>query len=288
MIDFGPKISIVTPVFNAAKFLEDSIKSVINQNYPNLEYIIIDGGSTDGSVDIIKKYSNHINYWESKQDKGQTHALNKGFSHTTGIIQAWLNADEEYLPGALELVANEYMKNKDLELIYGNRYFLDLTVSPPNKILETFPAIDPFPLMLYTGRLLCSDATFWTKKIHEKLGELNEKDYPRLAMDVEWLLRLTGEAKKWKFIPKPLSIFKAHGMNMTTKGVEKGYRYNEIIRRNYAEKNKISSLKLFFGWFWYSTKLRLYEKGLKGLFTFPKWDTISYLFLKSYKNDFAD
>lgn len=277
-----PKISVITPVFNAVNYIEASIESVLAQNYPNLEYIIIDGGSTDGTLDIIKKYHTNLSYWESKPDRGQTHALNKGFKLATGDLRAWLNADEEYLPGTLTRLGQEYMADEDLDLIYGGRYILDLTVSPPLKVLQKMPPFDPFDLMFYTGRLLFSDATFWTKRMHDDLGELNETDYPKLAMDVEWLLRVVGKTKKWKHLAVPLSIYKTHGMNATTQGVEQGIRLNEKIRREYAKKNRISTIRLVFGWFWYSAKLRVWEKGINGLFIIPRWNTIEYLFFKKY------
>jgi len=100
-----PKISIITPSFNQGKYLEETIFSVLGQNYPNLEYIIIDGGSTDNSVDIIKKYENQLTYWISEPDNGQSHAINKGFMKATGGILAWLNSDDMYLPGVLDYVA---------------------------------------------------------------------------------------------------------------------------------------------------------------------------------------
>jgi glycosyltransferase involved in cell wall biosynthesis len=280
-----PKISIITPVLNAKPFIEHSIKSVLGQDYPNLEYIIIDGGSTDGTVDIIKKYEKYISYWESKPDRGQTHALNKGFARATGVMRGWLNADEEYLPGALRSVGEEYMTSKDLELIYGDRYFVNLKETPASRILEKIPPIAPFALMFYTGGLLFSDATFWTKEIHEKLGGLNEKDYPRYAMDAEWLLRVTGLAMRWKYIVKPLSIFKYNGMNITCEGINKGLRYKEKIRREYAKTNGIPVIKLALGWLWYSARVRVWRDGVSGIFRPPKWETIAYLFLHEYRMD---
>ena len=115
-----PKISIVTPSLNQAKFLEKTIQSVLAQNYSDLEYIIIDGGSTDGSVEIIKKYQDKIAYWVSEKDRGQSHGINKGFALATGDIFAWLNSDDTYMPGALHTVAEYFSKDSDLDFLYGD------------------------------------------------------------------------------------------------------------------------------------------------------------------------
>ena len=105
-----PRITIITPVFNNVHFIESCILSILNQNYPNLEYIVIDGGSNDGTLEIIENYAEKLTYFISEKDRGQTHALNKGFAKATGQILAWLNADEEYLPGTL-LEVGKHFKN---------------------------------------------------------------------------------------------------------------------------------------------------------------------------------
>ncbi|MFM8368374.1 MAG: glycosyltransferase family 2 protein [Chloroflexota bacterium] len=118
-------VSIITPSYNQAKYLEQTIQSVLNQDYPRLEYIVIDGASKDGSVDIIKKYADKLTYWESKKDKGQADAINKGFAHATGEIIAWLNSDDYYLPGAVRAAVKVFEENPDVVLVYGDMLAVD-------------------------------------------------------------------------------------------------------------------------------------------------------------------
>src|SRR5690606_28750520 len=115
-----PKISIITPSYNQSNFLEETILSVINQNYPNLEFFVIDGGSTDHSVEIIKQYENKIDFWVSEKDNGQSHAINKGFKRATGTIITWLNSDDVLTPGILHKIAEKFSQlPDDVGLIYG-------------------------------------------------------------------------------------------------------------------------------------------------------------------------
>ena len=118
-------VSIITPSYNQAKYLEQTILSVLNQDYPRIEYTVMDGASTDGSVDIIKKYAGKLTYWESVKDKGQADAINKGFNRATGEIIAWLNSDDYYLPGAVSAAVKVFEENPDVVLVYGNMLAVD-------------------------------------------------------------------------------------------------------------------------------------------------------------------
>ena len=118
-------VSIITPSYNQAKYLEQTIQSVLSQDYPRIEYIVVDGKSKDGSVDIIKRYADKLAYWISEKDKGQADAINKGFARATGEIIAWLNSDDYYLPGAVSAAVKVFEENPEIVLVYGNMLAVD-------------------------------------------------------------------------------------------------------------------------------------------------------------------
>jgi glycosyltransferase involved in cell wall biosynthesis len=115
-----PRISIVTPSYNQAKYLPETIESVLGQDYPNLEYIIIDGGSTDGSIEVIRRYESHLAYWVSEKDSGQSEAINKGFRRVTGTLFNWINSDDVLFPGALQRIARAYRRHPEAALVIGD------------------------------------------------------------------------------------------------------------------------------------------------------------------------
>jgi glycosyltransferase involved in cell wall biosynthesis len=120
-----PKVSIITPSYNQGRFLESTIRSVIGQDYPNIEYIIVDGGSKDESVEVIKKYSDRLAWWVSEKDKGHADALNKGFAHASGEILAWLNSDDTYHPGAVSQAVEILKAHPEVGMVYANANLID-------------------------------------------------------------------------------------------------------------------------------------------------------------------
>jgi len=185
-----PRVSIVTPSYNQGQFLERTILSVLNQNYPNLEYIIIDGGSTDGSVEIIRKYEKYLSYWVSEKDKGQADAINKGFQKSTGSIIAWLNSDDTYLPEAFYKIMKNFKQNPEADLIFGDIYFIN---EHDKRIGELkFTEFD-FKTLIYEGGNLHQTGTFWTRKIYEEVGGLNS-NY-KFCMDYDFFCRVANVGK---------------------------------------------------------------------------------------------
>jgi len=163
-----PKISIVTPSFNQADYLEQTIKSVIDQGYPNLEYIVIDGGSKDGSVEIIKKYSDKITYWVSEKDKGQYDAINKGLSMATGEIMAWINSSDLYYPWTLKFVAEIFSSLDEVQWISG----MPTNLSSGNAPQRISPAKERNIYDIISGdyRWIQQESIFWRRTLWEQSG----------------------------------------------------------------------------------------------------------------------
>lgn len=191
MVKF-PKFSIVTPSFNQYQFLEATIQSVLSQNHPNLEYIIIDGGSTDGSLEIIRKYEDHLHFWCSEPDQGQYDAINKGFAHSTGEIMAWLNSDDMYYPWAFNTVVSIMAELPKVEwLTTLNRGALDWHGFPikfyPIAGYSREAFLDGYylPVGSKTGiAAIQQESTFWRRSLWQKIGSCIRTEF-RLAGDFD-------------------------------------------------------------------------------------------------------
>lgn len=184
-----PKITVVTPSFNQAKYLESTILSVLGQGYPNLEYIIIDGGSTDGSVDIIRKYEQQLAYWVSEQDNGLYDALQKGFACSSGEIMAWLNADDLYHSKSLFTVAELFGRFTDVRWLMGTNTFFDESGRP--FLYDDLPYGQRWSrlrLQLFDGRFIQQESVFWRRTLWEQAGSFIDENHA-LAADFELWLR---------------------------------------------------------------------------------------------------
>ena len=184
-----PKITIVTPSFNQARYLESTILSVLGQRYPNLEYIVIDGGSTDGSVDIIRKYEQQLAYWVSEKDNGLYDALQKGFGRSSGEIMAWLNADDMYHPKSLFTVAELFGRFGEVHWLMGaNTYFDEAGRSFLYDDLPYGQRWSRLRLQLFGGRFIQQESVFWRRTLWDQAGAFIDQNHS-LAADFELWLR---------------------------------------------------------------------------------------------------
>jgi glycosyltransferase involved in cell wall biosynthesis len=204
-----PLVTIVTPSYNQAPFLEATIRSVLEQDYTNIEYIIIDGGSTDGSLDIIKKYADRLAFWSSEKDRGQTDAINKGFARATGEILAWINSDDTYEPGAVREAVMEMLAHPEMGLVYGDANFID----DHGRVIGRFPAAQTDYLRLRRGYVhIPQQAAYFRRDVWKQVGPLDPSFF--FAMDYDLWVRIAKLAPL-QYTRKVWANFRLHGDSKT-------------------------------------------------------------------------
>lgn len=224
-----PKISIVTPSFNQARFLEQTIQSVLDQSYPNLEYIIMDGGSTDGSAAIIKKYERHLKYWVSEKDRGQADAVYRGFEFTTGDILAYINSDDYYFPGTLRHVAKCFARQPETQWLIGGCVTVNAT---GKKITKFYGAEQSFESLLCCGPVFCQMSCFWRRDIFFAVGGFDTA--LQFCFDYDLFLRLAQRAKP-AVSHRMLSAYRVHDNSKTsTIALTVAVREGSILREKYG------------------------------------------------------
>lgn len=201
-----PRFSVVVPSLNQGRFIEETIRSVLDQAYPETELIVIDGGSVDGTLDVIRRYEDRIAYWVSEKDRGQAHAVNKGFAVATGEIFGWQNSDDLYLPGAFRTVSEETFRHPRKEIFHGHIKYLD----EEGRERDENRAV-PVRLfnLLYDGSLVRNQATFFRRDVWERIGGLDEAF--RFCMDREFFLRAAHRGAGFRLVPRFLGAFRVHG-----------------------------------------------------------------------------
>jgi glycosyltransferase involved in cell wall biosynthesis len=222
-----PLVSIITPSFNQARYLESTIHSVLDQDYPNLEYIIVDGGSNDGSVEIIHKYSDRLAWWVSEKDRGQTDAINKGLARAKGEILAWLNSDDTYQPHAISEAVGFLLNRPELGLVYGDAHFIDEN----GRVIGCFPAAQTDYRRLRQGYVhIPQQASFWRADLWRKVGPLDPSFY--FAMDYDLWVRLAALAPV-QYTPRLWANFRLHTQGKTINADEQCW--NEMLKVHFRD-----------------------------------------------------
>lgn len=217
----GQKISIVIPSYNQGQFIAETIQSIVAHVNIDIELIVVDGGSTDNTLDVIDDYSSYISTWVSEKDRGQAHAINKGFAMATGDIFAWLNSDDMYLPGAI----NEAISRLDTtkaELMFGNSLLFDIRKESMwgSNVIQEAASYD-----LKLVDFIIQPSAFWTRKAWEQVGKLNESLH--YTFDWDWFIRAELSGVAFKNTTKYLSLYRVHDSHKTGTGGES--RKKEII-----------------------------------------------------------
>ena len=247
-----PCISIVTPSYNQGEFLEETIRSVLSQEYPNLEYIILDGGSTDESADIIRKYEPWLSHVRIGPDDGQAAAIAEGFRHATGDILAWLNSDDRYRPGALQRVGRFFTIHKDVVFANGDVNYVDVDGAfllrsyavRPNSFLAANIAVHGWP----------QPGSFWRREAYEQVEGIDPS--LQFSMDRDLFIRLVGAGKSRTIPGPPLADFRTHGKAKSSTLRTVQAREDQTVIARYADPRyrSLKWLLRFLWWLWCKPK----------------------------------
>lgn len=229
----APKITVVTPVYNQVNYIEDTIQSVISQRVEGLEYIVLDGGSTDGTAEVIRKYERHLTHWESGRDGGHVPALIKGLGMAKGDILCWLNGDDYFEPHTVKAALATFAAHPEAQLIYGDYSVLteDGRKVPKPKISFDFPAC------LFAYLMIPQPSSFWRRSFYFEVGGLNN-DFP-FSFDYDFFLRAGAAARSKpggiRHVQDLWSVFRLHSESKSVAQKEKFVVENETIRAQFPE-----------------------------------------------------
>lgn len=225
------QISIITPSFNQARFLERTIRSVLDQGYPNLQYIIVDGGSTDGSVDIISRYQDRLAWWVSEKDHGQASAINKGLRRATGDIVGWLNSDDTLAPGSLAAIAQAYQTYPQADLIYGHT----CQINQEDRVVRRLCAVptNSYEIIHYNRNIFSQPGTTWRRSLHDKIGYLDESLH--CALDCDFWIRASLHGVIL-FVPRHLGNLRGYPETKTSRLPLKFEEEHQLLDKRYGKR----------------------------------------------------
>ena len=227
-------VSIVTPSYNQDRYIEGTIQSVLAQDYPKIEYRIVDGGSTDNTVGVIKKYESKLAGWVSEKDKGQTDAINKGFAQAKGDILAWINSDDTYEPGAVSAAVRYLQEHPDVGMVYGDCNFIDAS----GKVIGKFNAAQTNYSLLRQGYSHIPQQTmFFRAELWRQVGPLDPSFY--FAMDYDLWTRIAARAEI-KYVPQTWANFRLHGSGKTLLADDRCWP--EMLRVHYRDGGSFFSV----------------------------------------------
>jgi len=227
-----PLVSVVTPSWNGAEFIERTISSVAAQSYRNIEYIVVDGGSTDGTLDIVNKFGATVTNCVSEADRGMYDAINKGIKMTSGDIIAYINSDDVYYPGTIEYVVRFFAENPDVDVVYGDLNFIDKN----DRVLfrQSYPSFNRASFSTMNYAAIGQPAAFWRRRVHEQIGYFDIS--LKMAADFEFFVR-AGAVVRFRHVSKVLSAFRIHPKSMTSRQMDISNREVTEIHRRYLKQN---------------------------------------------------
>ncbi|NJC95282.1 MAG: glycosyltransferase [Anaerolineae bacterium] len=229
-----PLVSIVTPSFNHARFIEATMRSVLTQDYPRIEYMVVDGGSDDGTVDIIRKYADRLAWWVSEKDKGQTDAINKGFARAGGDILAWLNSDDTYEPGAVSAAVAYLQEHPEVGMVYGDCNF----INEQGNVIGKFNAAQTDYRLRRQGYVHIPQQTmFFRAGLWKQVGPLDPSFY--FAMDYDLWTRIAARTQI-QYVPQTWANFRIHTSGKTI--VADDRCWPEMIRVHYRDGGSFFSV----------------------------------------------
>jgi glycosyltransferase involved in cell wall biosynthesis len=278
----SPLVSIITPSYNQGDFIEETILSVLNQTYKNIEYIIIDGGSNDNSVDVIKKYQSKLTYWVSEKDEGQADAINKGFKKASGEYLCWINSDDLLYSDFIEKRIKEFEMNPGVDLIYGD---VDQGASFDEKVLRKGKQIN-FNSVLKSAYIpIPQQSAIWKNSIIYSVGQLNVKW--QVLLDFDYFLRIV-KTKKIKYITGSVAFFRNHGESKSVKQKKMWikelelYSHESNLRDLISNKNDIAVFNYSIQKWIYDLSIEINDEFIKTKYKSLLLDSHKIKYLSQY------